>query len=178
MSSVRTAAQQVMVVSLVPQDSVVSALALHSATHNLTKVVGPSVGGVLLTFVGAGYCLIIPRLHPSFHAGCALYDASAYGQHDSRYQYAPVEGYRRRRFLFPQKPTHLVYDFMTYSNGFFGISLCSVSSLLRSRGAARGPRRLRLACFGTRGRCGTGQFLPFDTHPLLGECAGYSLAPV
>ena len=36
-SSFSTAAQQVLVVSLVPQEGVVSALALHSATHNLTK---------------------------------------------------------------------------------------------------------------------------------------------
>jgi len=48
-SSVSTAAQQALVVSLVPQEAVVSALALHSATHNLTKIIGPSIGGILLT---------------------------------------------------------------------------------------------------------------------------------
>jgi predicted MFS family arabinose efflux permease len=61
-SSFSTAAQQVLVVSLVPQEGVVSALALHSATHNLTKVIGPSIGGVLLTVVGPGPCLLIQAL--------------------------------------------------------------------------------------------------------------------
>jgi len=61
-SSFSTAAQQVLVVSLVPQEGVVSALALHSATHNLTKVIGPSIGGVLLTLIGAGPCLLIQAL--------------------------------------------------------------------------------------------------------------------
>jgi len=61
-SSFSTAAQQVLVVSLVPQEGVVSALALQSATHNLTKVIGPSVGGLLLTVIGAGPCLLIQAL--------------------------------------------------------------------------------------------------------------------
>jgi MFS family permease len=61
-SSFSTAAQQVMIVSLVPQEGVMSALALHSATHNLTKVIGPSIGGVLLTLIGAAACLMIQAL--------------------------------------------------------------------------------------------------------------------
>ncbi len=61
-SSFSTAAQQVLVVSLVPQDGVMSALALHSATHNLTKVIGPSVGGLLLALFGAGPCLLVQAL--------------------------------------------------------------------------------------------------------------------
>ncbi|MGH7827458.1 MAG: MFS transporter [Candidatus Binatia bacterium] len=61
-SSFSTAAQQVLVVSLVPQEGVMSALALHSATHNLTKVIGPSIGGVLLAVAGAGPCLVIQAL--------------------------------------------------------------------------------------------------------------------
>ena len=61
-SSFSTAAQQVMIVSLVPQEGVVSALALHSATHNLTKVIGPSIAGVLLTVIGAAACLMIQAL--------------------------------------------------------------------------------------------------------------------
>ena len=39
-----------------------SALALHSATHNLTKVIGPSLGGVLLALFGAGPCLLIQAI--------------------------------------------------------------------------------------------------------------------
>lgn len=65
-SSFSTAAQQVLVVSLVPQEGVVSALALHSATHNLTKVIGPSLGGLLLTLIGPGPCLLIQAGHEPF----------------------------------------------------------------------------------------------------------------
>ena len=61
-TSFSTAAQQVLVVSLVPQEGVMSALALHSATHNLTKVIGPSLGGVLLALFGAGPCLLIQAI--------------------------------------------------------------------------------------------------------------------
>ena len=61
-SSFSTAAQQVVIVSLVPQEGVVSALAINSATHNLTKVIGPSIGGVLLTLVGPGPCLLVQAL--------------------------------------------------------------------------------------------------------------------
>jgi len=39
-SSFSTAAQQVVIVKLVPQEGVVSALALNSATHNMTQVIG------------------------------------------------------------------------------------------------------------------------------------------
>jgi len=61
-SSFSTAAQQVVIVNLVPQEGVVSALALSSATHNLTKVIGPSIGGVLLTVIGPGPCVLIQAL--------------------------------------------------------------------------------------------------------------------
>ena len=68
-SSFSTAAQQVVVVTLVPQEGGVSALALNSATHNLTKVIGPSIGGLLLTVVGPGPCLLIQATTIS----CMLY---------------------------------------------------------------------------------------------------------
>ena len=120
-SSFSTAAQQVLVVSLVPQEGVVSALALHSATHNLTKVIGPSIGGVLLTLVGPASCLLIQastvvcmlvalaRMRP-----CAAPAAAAGGQ----WWKDIVEGVtylRGNRRVFATILT-------TYSNGFFGIS--------------------------------------------------------
>ncbi|MEX0807034.1 MAG: MFS transporter [Candidatus Binatia bacterium] len=121
-SSVRTAAQQVMVVSLVPQESVVSALALHSATHNLTKVVGPSIGGVLLTFIGAGYCLIIHALTQVFML-VALFlmrvpvaaSGSAAKGNWLRDIAEGVSYFRQNRRIWFTILT-------TYSNGFFGIS--------------------------------------------------------
>lgn len=120
-SSFSTAAQQVLVVSLVPQEGVVSALALHSATHNLTKVIGPSIGGVLLTVIGPGPCLLIQaltiicmlvalfRMRPpsapvTVSTGAWLKDI--------------VEGVSYLR----QNRRVLITILTTYSNGFFGIS--------------------------------------------------------
>ena len=120
-SSFRTAAQQVVVVSLVPQEGVVSALALHSATHNLTKVIGPSIGGVLLTLIGPGYCMVIQsmtviwmlvallQMKPVVSKGKAAHGA---------FFKEIVEGVtylKGNRRIFSTILT-------TYSNGFFGIS--------------------------------------------------------
>lgn len=120
-SSFSTAAQQVVVVNLVPQESVVSALALHSATHNLTKVIGPSIGGVLLTLIGPGPCLLVQ----SATIMCMLAAlvkmrpaAAAPGMVTGHWLKDIVEGVsylRRNRRVFATVLT-------TYSNGFFGIS--------------------------------------------------------
>jgi MFS family permease len=120
-SSFSTAAQQVLVVSLVPQDGVVSALALHSATHNLTKVIGPSIGGVLLTLIGPGPCLLIQALT----IGCMLITliklhapASSLTAVKRQWLEDIIEGIsylRQNRRVFATILT-------TYSNGFFGIS--------------------------------------------------------
>lgn len=120
-SSVSTAAQQVLVVSLVPQEAVVSALALHSATHNLTKIIGPSIGGVLLTLIGSGHCLLIQAL-------TILWMLVMLFRMQSPASSAPSvkgewlkdigEGFSYLR----QNRRVLVTILMTYSNGFFGIS--------------------------------------------------------
>ena len=120
-SSFSTAAQQVLVVSLVPQEGVVSALALHSATHNLTKVIGPSIGGVLLTLIGAGPCLLIQALSII----CMLVTlfrmrppTSPVSAAKGKWLKDVVEGVsylRQNRRVFATILT-------TYSNGFFGIS--------------------------------------------------------
>lgn len=120
-SSFSTAAQQVVVVSLVPQEGVVSALALHSATHNLTKVIGPSIGGVLLTLIGPGYCLLVQ----SATIVCMLAAlvkmrplAAPTGSFRGHWLKDIVEGVsylRHNRRVFATVLT-------TYSNGFFGIS--------------------------------------------------------
>ena len=120
-SSFSTAAQQVMVVSLVPQEAVVSALALHSATHNLTKIVGPSIGGVLLTLIGSAYCLLIQALTIVWML-VMLYrmrsPQSATSSATGEWWKDIVEGIsylRENRRVFATVLT-------TYSNGFFGIS--------------------------------------------------------
>lgn len=120
-SSFSTAAQQVVIVTLVPQEGVVSALALHSATHNLTKVIGPSIGGLLLTVIGPGPCLLIQALT----VGCMLValfklspPAASMTTAKGEWLKDIVEGVsymRQNRRVFSTILT-------TYSNGFFGIS--------------------------------------------------------
>jgi predicted MFS family arabinose efflux permease len=120
-SSFSTAAQQVLVVSLVPQEGVVSALALHSATHNLTKVIGPSIGGVLLTLIGAGPCLLIQAL-TIFCMLIALFKmrppAASVTVSTGAWLKDIAEGVSYLR----QNRRVLGTILTTYSNGFFGIS--------------------------------------------------------
>ena len=120
-SSFSTAAQQVVVVNLVPQEGVVSALALHSATHNLTKVIGPSIGGVLLTLVGPGPCLLVQALTICVMLA-ALFkmrpppSSVKLTKGDWLKDIAEGVSYlRENRRVFATIMT-------TYSNGFFGIS--------------------------------------------------------
>lgn len=120
-NSVSSTAHQVLICSIVPQDSMVSALALSSATHNLTKIIGPSIGGVLLTLIGSGNCLVIhlvtilamlaalfviqpPPFSPPAVKGRWLRDIE--------------EGFSHVR----RNSRLLTTILMTYSNGFFGIS--------------------------------------------------------
>ncbi|MBI2886705.1 MAG: MFS transporter [Chloroflexi bacterium] len=46
--------RQTLVPSVVPKEDLANAIALNSAGFNLTKVVGPSLGGLLIASVGAG----------------------------------------------------------------------------------------------------------------------------
>ena len=120
-SSVRGAAQQVFVVSLVPQEAVVSALALHSATHNLTKVIGPSIGGVLLTLIGPGHCLLIQALTIVWMLGLLFRiksPASGITRTKGNWLKDIAEGVSYLR----QNRRILITILVTYSNGFFGIS--------------------------------------------------------
>lgn len=71
-------ARQSLISELVPQRDLPNAVALHSATVNLTKVIGPAIGGILIAFVsiegafylnglsflGVLYCLKIMYVPP------------------------------------------------------------------------------------------------------------------
>jgi MFS family permease len=121
-SSFSTAAQQVVVVTLVPQEGVMSALALHSATHNLTKVIGPSLGGLLLTLIGPGFCLIIQALTVCVMLATlfklrlppAALAQSAKG--------AWIKDIAEGVSFLRQNRRVVATMLTTYSNGFFGIS--------------------------------------------------------
>ena len=45
--------RQTLVPALVPREDLMNAVALNSAAFNLTKIIGPSLGGVLIVFSGA-----------------------------------------------------------------------------------------------------------------------------
>ncbi len=120
-SSVSTAAQQALVVSLVPQESVVSALALHSATHNLTKIIGPSIGGILLTLIGAGHCLLIQSLTIVWMLG-ALFRMKAPASSMARIGGEWLKDIGEGISYLRQNRRVLATILTTYSNGFFGIS--------------------------------------------------------
>jgi MFS family permease len=120
-SSVSTAAQQALVVSLVPQDAVVSALALHSATHNLTKIIGPSIGGILLTLIGAGPCLLIQSLTILWMLG-ALFRMKAPPSSMAGVGGEWLKDIGEGIAYLRRNQRVMATILTTYSNGFFGIS--------------------------------------------------------
>jgi predicted MFS family arabinose efflux permease len=52
-------ARQSMVVEMVGREDLSNAIALNSMTFNGARVVGPAIGGLLLAWVGAGWCFFI-----------------------------------------------------------------------------------------------------------------------
>lgn len=120
-NSISSTAQQVLICSLVPQKSVVSALALHSASHNLTKIVGPSMGGILLTLIGSGNCLLI-HLVAIFFMLAALLLIRTPSFTPSTLKGEWFKDIAEGLSLVRHNPRLLTTILITYSNGFFGIS--------------------------------------------------------
>lgn len=54
--------RQALVPGLVPRDLVANAIAMNSAGQNATRIVGPSVAGVLISAVGVGACFVAQAL--------------------------------------------------------------------------------------------------------------------
>lgn len=52
-------ARQSLINSLVPRDELMNAIALNSSVVNLSKVIGPSLGGLLISIVGVDGCLLV-----------------------------------------------------------------------------------------------------------------------
>ncbi len=52
-------ARQSLINSLVPRDELMNAIALNSSVVNLSKVIGPSLGGVLISVIGVAGCLLV-----------------------------------------------------------------------------------------------------------------------
>ncbi len=51
--------RQAMISNIVPEDEIGNAIPLNAATFNLARIVGPAIGGFLLTWFGAGACYLI-----------------------------------------------------------------------------------------------------------------------
>lgn len=60
--AVSQTARQSLANSLVPKEDLFNAISLHSAVFNLSKIVGPSVGGVLIALVGISGCFLVNAL--------------------------------------------------------------------------------------------------------------------
>ena len=52
-------ARQSLINSLVPREELMNAIALNSSVVNLSKVIGPSLGGVLIAIIGVDGCLLV-----------------------------------------------------------------------------------------------------------------------
>ncbi len=61
-NTVNQTARQSLVNGLVPKEDLLNAIALHSSAFNLARIVGPSVGGILIGLVGIAGCFFINGL--------------------------------------------------------------------------------------------------------------------
>lgn len=51
--------RQAYAIEIVGKEDLMNAIALNSATFNLARVVGPAIGGLMMAYIGAGYCFLI-----------------------------------------------------------------------------------------------------------------------
>ncbi len=61
-NSINQTARQSLVNSIVPREDLLNAIALHSSVFNMSRILGPSVGGVLIAVVGIAGCFFINGL--------------------------------------------------------------------------------------------------------------------
>ncbi len=52
-------ASQSLIRELVPKDEIMNAVALNSIAFNIARVMGPSLGGFLILWIGAGGCFLV-----------------------------------------------------------------------------------------------------------------------
>jgi len=58
-NSVNQTARYSLINNLVPRDDLMNAIALNSSVANLAKILGPSLGGVLISIIGVAGCLFV-----------------------------------------------------------------------------------------------------------------------
>ena len=61
-NTINQTARQSLVNSLVPRDELLNAIGLQSSVFNLTKILGPSAGGVIIATVGIAGCFFVNAL--------------------------------------------------------------------------------------------------------------------
>ena len=61
-NSIHQTARHSLIRIIIPRDQIVNAVALHSSLANFTKIVGPSLAGILISIIGVAGCLFINAL--------------------------------------------------------------------------------------------------------------------
>ena len=61
-NTINQTARQSLVNSLVPKEELLNAIGLQSSVFNFSKILGPSVGGVIIAFIGVAGCFLINAL--------------------------------------------------------------------------------------------------------------------
>ena len=61
-NTINQTARQSLVNSLVPKEELLNAIGLQSSVFNLSKILGPSAGGVIIGFVGIADCFLVNAL--------------------------------------------------------------------------------------------------------------------
>src|SRR4029077_16791638 len=58
-NTVNQTARHSLINNLVPREDLMNAIALNSSMANLAKIIGPSIGGVLISMIGVAGCLFV-----------------------------------------------------------------------------------------------------------------------
>jgi MFS family permease len=58
-NTINQTARQSLVNSLVPRDELLNAIGLQSSVFNFSKILGPSVGGVIIAYIGIAGCFLV-----------------------------------------------------------------------------------------------------------------------
>jgi MFS family permease len=61
-NTINQTARQSLVNSLVPKEELLNAIGLQSSVFNLSKIVGPSAGGIIIAFLGIANCFLVNAL--------------------------------------------------------------------------------------------------------------------
>ncbi len=62
MNSINQTARQSLVNNIVPKEDLLNAISLHASVFNMSRILGPSVGGVLIAVIGIAGCFFINGL--------------------------------------------------------------------------------------------------------------------